>query len=193
MEEKNNRVDRRSLQTKKLLQNALAELLKEKPLSQVSVTELCRRAGINRNTFYAHYKYPEDIAMEIAAEFYQEVALLIREITVENAFDTFCIVLKRIKERPSLSVVLGITGEYTDMGEILFTSIRKIYLNSWQYTAPTSQIERAYKYISAGYLAVVSGWVKQGMLEPIESVAKDLTAMNMAAFHAIVPLTTAEQ
>ena len=41
--------------TKKLLQEGLLRLLETKRLDKISVTELCREAGINRATFYNHY------------------------------------------------------------------------------------------------------------------------------------------
>lgn len=36
--------------------NAYKELLKEKGNSDTSITELCRRANVNRTTFYKHYQ-----------------------------------------------------------------------------------------------------------------------------------------
>lgn len=38
--------------TKEMLMDALTEMLLEMPIQDVSIVELCRRAGINRATFY---------------------------------------------------------------------------------------------------------------------------------------------
>ena len=51
-----NENDQRVIQTKRSLHGALLALLKNKPLESISVSELCREAGINRGTFYLHYK-----------------------------------------------------------------------------------------------------------------------------------------
>ena len=48
--------DLRIIKTKDSLRKALLSLLREKELKEISVTELCRRATINRGTFYLHYK-----------------------------------------------------------------------------------------------------------------------------------------
>ena len=53
--------DRRLLRTKKVIIAALMQLLTEKDLSEITVTELAERAGINRKTFYLHYDRVEDI------------------------------------------------------------------------------------------------------------------------------------
>lgn len=44
--------DRRTRLTKRLIAESLIELIKTKPVDQISVSELCRQADINRATFY---------------------------------------------------------------------------------------------------------------------------------------------
>lgn len=49
-------MDLRIAKTHESIQQALLVLLKEKPLEEITVSELCRIAKINRGTFYLHYK-----------------------------------------------------------------------------------------------------------------------------------------
>lgn len=51
--------------TKKLLQEGLLRLLEAKQLDKISVTELCKEAGINRATFYNHYNSPQELLKDI--------------------------------------------------------------------------------------------------------------------------------
>lgn len=44
-----------AINVKLLLANALIELCNEKPLSKISVTEITKRAGTGRQTFYNHF------------------------------------------------------------------------------------------------------------------------------------------
>ena len=48
--------DRRVRRTKKLLTQALTELLQEKQINEITVKELTDLADMNRGTFYLHYK-----------------------------------------------------------------------------------------------------------------------------------------
>lgn len=58
-----------SVKTKKLIRNTFAELIKEnQELNKVTVSELVRRANINRGTFYNHYDSIYDVAEEVEAE-----------------------------------------------------------------------------------------------------------------------------
>ncbi|MGI2329083.1 TetR/AcrR family transcriptional regulator [Planococcus sp. YIM B11945] len=48
--------DRRILRTQNNLKNAMLNLLKEKELHELSITEVAKQAKCNRVTFYSHYK-----------------------------------------------------------------------------------------------------------------------------------------
>ena len=61
MEKENQRI----IITKRIFKEALVRILKKKTVDKVTVTELCKEAGINRATFYRHYSVPVDILTEI--------------------------------------------------------------------------------------------------------------------------------
>ncbi len=74
--------DKRVRRTKKAIREALLRLMQDKAVAQVTTTELCREADINRNTFYAHYSTPEDVFAEIEKELLAELTAM-----VENGYD----------------------------------------------------------------------------------------------------------
>lgn len=59
--------------TRRLLRDALLQLLREMPLEKISVSALCRTAGINRTTFYHHYQTPNDVLVAIENELVEEL------------------------------------------------------------------------------------------------------------------------
>ena len=61
--------------TKEIIIRTLFELLNEKPLAKITVKDIVERCGVNRNTFYYHFRDISDVV---------ESALL-RE--VDNAFE----------------------------------------------------------------------------------------------------------
>lgn len=52
---------RSAIRSKKMINEALVDLLQEKPLDKITVTDVVNRAGINRGTFYAHYADVPDV------------------------------------------------------------------------------------------------------------------------------------
>ena len=49
--------DRRKKKTHIAIQNAFIELLEEKPINDITVSELTKRADVNRTTYYNNYKH----------------------------------------------------------------------------------------------------------------------------------------
>lgn len=54
-------MDARAQRTQELLERTILELAAEKSLSDISVTDIARAAGITRPTFYAHAESPGDL------------------------------------------------------------------------------------------------------------------------------------
>lgn len=58
---KEQKTDRRSQRTKRLLAEAFTSLLREKAYDQIGVADIIERADVGRSTFYAHYQDKEDL------------------------------------------------------------------------------------------------------------------------------------
>ena len=61
-------MDRRVRKTRKLLKEALVALMTEKDFRKITVTELTKKADINRGTFYLHYFDIYDLLEEMENE-----------------------------------------------------------------------------------------------------------------------------
>ncbi len=51
----------RSIRAREALIAALKDMLKEKPFAKISITDIARRAGLARHTFYNHYQTKEEL------------------------------------------------------------------------------------------------------------------------------------
>jgi AcrR family transcriptional regulator len=60
-----NDLDRRVQKTRKLLQDALIELVSEKGYESISIREILERANVGRSTFYAHFQDKEQLLHSI--------------------------------------------------------------------------------------------------------------------------------
>lgn len=47
------------------IQNALVELMEKKPLSEITVKEICKNAGVNRQSFYYYYSGIKELAWNL--------------------------------------------------------------------------------------------------------------------------------
>lgn len=67
----NKRISQSNLLAKEYIVSALLQLIKTKPLSSISVSELCQKAGVSRMTFYRNYESREDIFEKYLDEIFE--------------------------------------------------------------------------------------------------------------------------
>lgn len=68
--------NRRVRMTKKLLKDAIIELLETRSLDRITVTDICAAADVNRSTFYAHYEDVRQLLREIENDMLGHVPIL---------------------------------------------------------------------------------------------------------------------
>ena len=69
-----------------LIRQAYTELLKEKDLNKITVTDIVNRADINRGTFYAHYPDVRGVTEEIENEFIDKMLNILSKFKYNKFF-----------------------------------------------------------------------------------------------------------
>ena len=74
-EEKRTKAEyRSSIRSKQMIKEALLSLMIEKPFDRISITDIVKKADINRGTFYAHYANTSDVLKSISMSVVDEIA-----------------------------------------------------------------------------------------------------------------------
>ena len=60
-----NKIDLRIVKTNLNLYNALTDLLKEKTFEEIKVSDICKKALVNRSTFYSHFNDKYELFMSL--------------------------------------------------------------------------------------------------------------------------------
>ncbi len=95
--------------TKNQLAAVLTEMLLEMPIQDVSIVELCQRAGINRTTFYYHYGSQFDLLEEISDKFLDSVRLRLSSVepaSRESVLEKVTLTFTFMEENSQLSRLL---------------------------------------------------------------------------------------
>lgn len=164
--------DRRTKYTKMVLTESLLELMQDKEIGKVTVSEICRKADINRNTFYKYYYGPENLLKTIEERFLEIVtsSLCMKDDMEKTGKD----LLKIIIDNKELSrVMLSENGNQDFMKQILQVS-RKTYLREWmQQVKPekAGMVEKMYQFGVGGMIAVITDWVRNDFKEDIDEIA----------------------
>lgn len=154
--------------TKFALAEAMKDLMRHIPLSKISVGDIVAHCGLNRQTFYYHFKDKYDLVNWI---YYTEaVQRLNRFPGKEHWVDGLCDLSCYIRENREFYInALSESGQ-NSFQEYLQQFIRELLLSmvdELRDTAPIS--EREGQFISTFYSVAFSGmityWAKQGMKE----------------------------
>ncbi len=92
-----------------MLERALLDFMAERPLSDIGVSELCRKAQVNRSTFYRHYGNPADAFKEIEGRAAGEIVSALHEasagmgLSLGLCVETIC---RYFQDRPLLAHAL---------------------------------------------------------------------------------------
>ena len=77
---------RSAIRSRRMIREAYTQLLKEKDLSKITVTDIIKRADLNRATFYAHYPDVRGVTEEIENEIIAKMLDVLEEFRYTNFF-----------------------------------------------------------------------------------------------------------
>ncbi len=194
------REDRRTLYSKKMIRESLYELMKEKPLNKISVTEICQRADVNRSTFYAYYTDIYDLHQKIIKEFFilqKNVIVHIQEsIKTKNSLadftynDFYIIVhyyLKTVAENPDLYKFIfnqnADNSVHASFGRITYHTIRDV-LKPLIADNRADELKRAFTFVAGGTTAFIMRWVENDCDTPVAELAGHLARYYFGTFKA---------
>ena len=70
---------RSALRSRRFIRQAFLELLQEKKLEKITVTDIVNRADVNRSTFYAHFSDVRGLIEEMQREFVEQSLSLLQD------------------------------------------------------------------------------------------------------------------
>lgn len=154
-------------------------MLKEKPITKISIQEICGRAGINRSTFYAHYEDIYDLLRKISQGHYAELDLAhqayLRKHPEEKGklhLEFFLRFVAEHREFYQFCMQLRYSEEKLDW---IYHTVWKEYLQNqnpeWS-TLPDSVMEYHFSYFWGGFMAVIKRWINGGCLESPAEIAR---------------------
>ena len=161
-----NKHDLRVVKTKKTIHNALLHLLKEKSLSQITITELCQLAEISRGTFYFHYEEIGDILDEIFDHTMQDFALWYKDpfkkgfnINENNLAPGMIKIFNHVKKNEAFYRIIFSSDIFIKYYYLLYENILKLHINF--SNGQLEQNKYALSYSANGIIGLILEWYKE--------------------------------
>jgi len=169
------KIDRRVRYTKAAIRESFLDLLEQKPIEKISVTEICKNADINRGTFYSHYSDPFELKASLEHEL-EEVFDEAQRKAPEGKLSALD-AMRLLKENKSLCRLF--CGPHGDMES--FTRIITSNSTSYFYSVmkhyediPEPHRECLVEMMVAAVSALIKFWYVNDMKESPEVIAESL-------------------
>lgn len=185
---------RRMTKTKRAIKQAFTEAIVEKGIDRLSVTDVARRAGVNRGTFYLHYTDKYDLLHKLENETLEELGeILFREdgpVTDPRDLVTNTAVLDALRfVQADAAFFTALTGpggdpEFVDefksvIGRHLFAEVERS--SALKVRLHDMPLPYAREIALGSIVAVISLWLRNGATDSVELVASVIDTAKRTA------------
>lgn len=152
-----------SKNTKTVFKNSLIDLLGEKSISEISVTELCNKAQMHRSTFYSHYENVMDVLDEVQKDVYEELENYLNESSSLNVTLNKCLLYVKQNSK-AFKVLLSQKGNGRFKNIVL-----KLSFDTYKLHKNTDSEFLYHRIFNIyGFIGIIEHWLNSGMEEDVE-------------------------
>jgi len=158
------------IRTKQALRQALWSISRDKEIEEITVSELCRQANINRTTFYKYYSVPVDLINEYVEEICQHALYEItRNHDPKNEHDLYQIMLDTCHFYYRNQEIISM---FVRNGKTILPIMQRFFANGLSNGLKDNSLS---SYISGGVSAIILQWGLNGFKQSPEEIADLLT------------------
>lgn len=179
---------RSAVRSRKLIRQAFLELLKEKNLEKITVTDIVKQADINRSTFYAHYPDVMGVIEEISEEVLEHTHKFMQEVEFSDFF---------ANPLPHLKNIIKVAEENIEMYRLLCSSamgneqldrLKNVLIERTLKTIDkpetfkdSLEFEFSVRFFMGGIVDVYTQWLRGNMDCSLEEITEQLAKMIIRA------------
>ena len=172
--------------TKRMLQEGLLQLLQTKPLDGITVTELCRVSGINRATFYRHYKTIHDVQVDLERDFIKHASPSNRQprnlSEAKKMLEGTCSYIYEHAETAKLLFLCSTDEDMTRRTNELFQSFVELHKNEPTITdMDRESLRMIFSFMSGGGYNLLRQWI----LEDVPKTPQEITDILFNIIYSI--------
>lgn len=169
------------INTKRKLSKSLISLLTSKSITEIDVSELCEKAGINRTTFYKHYASLYHLLDELIVQFFKRIETLFLSLSSgENTTSKVAYLLKYLKQNREFVTIIMNNNSFSSISErlIQLNFICNLINSNIQYRKNDYVSEDYYvDFIISGWIAAIRRWVNENCNLDVNTLARLLTSI----------------
>lgn len=168
----------RSILSKSKIKQAFVNLLETHNLSDITIGNICNRAGINRTTFYSHFSCLTDLYKSLEGELHEQLEKLNTQDpetalsgSIVDIMMSILEVVKKYKNvhKQYMHKILDISV-VDSIGESLKKRYMPLILQG-QNLSPEME-DHFFTFCKTGIAGIISDWVRKDCIEACEQIAR---------------------
>ncbi len=171
--------------TKKAIENTLYELVGQKPLGEITVTDIIETCGISRSTFYYHFHDMNDLIEWTITEHFNKI--LGKNRTYATWQDGFKAILHEVEQEKEYIFAIYATMDHSLMEYYLEGLVFKLLMSVLKEKDPEDKVSYEKKefivnFYKRGFIGITIDWVKSGMKQDPDELIDDLEKVMHGSF-----------
>lgn len=164
-----------SIITKRAIADSFKKIVAEKTFDKISISDITKSCGLNRQTFYYHFQDKYELLNWI---YYNDGFIYaIDGITLENWDEKICLLLRLMKQEQTfyINTIKSAQNYFTDYLLEITTTLFEEAISELDIRKQVIQTERHFiaEFFAYGVCGMVLSWVKSGMKQKVEELAKN--------------------
>lgn len=153
--------------TRECIESAFIFLLKKKSFSEVTITDIVKKAGVSRTAYYRNYASKEDILQNLVSDIVKKITV---SLTHHDPYiDIYDFWLTMFNSAKSYSDVLVILFN-ANMGEVVLENVNKMLIVNKKLVGIEEQYTQLF-WNSAAF-GLLFHWIINGMKQTPEKMAE---------------------
>lgn len=152
--------------TRQIILQTLTELMNEKPLSKITVKDIVERCGVNRNTFYYHFRDIPDAVEAVVKEELKDI--LKNQKSPESVSDCMEILVNAVQKNKKAmlhlyrSIQIDVFADYLDHAS---ESVVEELVNRvvGEYEMDPEDRRLVIRYYKCVFVGVILDWLRHDM------------------------------
>ena len=167
-----NKSNTKKKKSQQKIEKIFIELLQKKEIQDISVSDICKLAKLNRSTFYANYIDIYDLADKLKKDLSQEVInIYSSERKEKNHSYNFLKLFQHIKDNQlfyNTFFKLNYDNDYKQFEDFINYDIFKQLYND------ETELDYHITFFMSGLNSIIKKWLKNGCIESPEQINKIL-------------------
>lgn len=166
--------------TKQAIVTCMKQLMQEKSFDKITIADITKSCGLNRQTFYYHFQDKYELIHWI---FYNEVILVLtKDLSLESWPENLCEMLTVMYNQKGFYKNAMKSSFQEDFHTYLFEISTSLFTSIFEHLAINNKVQKEdllflARFFSYGVVGAILSWINEGMNQSPNSMKNQIVAL----------------